>query len=212
MNTELKVETNEQIESVTLECHTSRLPNSQELLTIVELAEMYKVSTQTVRRWLADVELDPEGYKKNSAGSDSPLYSKSRLDVEMSKRNDLKHLNELSDLVQQLIKEGLVALSREQLEMQYIEEQTRHALQIEDYMHQIGRLQLSLNSAEEEVLFRGRVANNANNALEDALRELGDKRLSQEQIAWVNAREDGRRLEARIEGIEYATTHRRHAV
>jgi hypothetical protein len=68
-----------------------------DLMTVAEIAEKKGVSTRWIRAQIADLELDPDGYKKNTGARDTPLYSLSVLEQESSKTQDSKLVSQLSE-------------------------------------------------------------------------------------------------------------------
>jgi hypothetical protein len=53
----------------------------EDLMTNKELAVYYYVAERTIRRWIADADIEPEELRINPQGSKTPLYSQSKLDT-----------------------------------------------------------------------------------------------------------------------------------
>jgi transposase len=55
---------------------------NEELMTVQQLAEKYNVSTKTIRRWIADAEIEPaELVIPKAGGHRIPLYSRDQVDT-----------------------------------------------------------------------------------------------------------------------------------
>jgi predicted transcriptional regulator len=106
------------------------------LLTIKEIAEARGVTEHTVRRWAAECDLDPDGYKKNDRGSASPLYSLEKLDAAVSGFHDLKVIAQLSADTKLLLAKGILVKD----------------LSFEELVHIVANQQEQLEHKQEQLL------------------------------------------------------------
>jgi hypothetical protein len=62
--------------------------NEEKLMTVQQLAEKYEVSARTIRRWIADAELDAVELRLPvTGGKPIPLYSGSQMDAHVQSRD-----------------------------------------------------------------------------------------------------------------------------
>jgi transposase-like protein len=77
-----------------------------DLLTIQQLAEHYGVATSTIRRWIADCEIDVAMVSTDSTHTN--YYELSRFTTAVSKRKRQEAISKLPSDLQQAVKTGLV--------------------------------------------------------------------------------------------------------
>jgi hypothetical protein len=84
----------------------------QGLMTVQQLAEKYDVSTKTVRRWIADAEIEPEMVSTSTGGRPLLLYGIHFLDIYVQKvdvsvlKSDAAKLKFMEGHALELIKNG----------------------------------------------------------------------------------------------------------
>jgi hypothetical protein len=79
-----------------------------DVLTVDELAIRYDVSTKTIRNLIAEFELEPAIKQVSTGGRPKLGYDAGLFGNSFSKKSDLKHLNALSNELQQAAYTGLL--------------------------------------------------------------------------------------------------------
>jgi DNA-binding transcriptional MerR regulator len=165
------------------------------MTTIKEIAELRGVTEHTVRRWIAECDLDPDGYKKNDRGSDSPLYSLEKLDAAMSGFRDKKLISQLSADTQRTVAYGFIeryGTPEEKAALRaYIDQQDRlleyKDKVIEEQLEDIKLISASLACAEDKINETENEVWEARNEYNKLLRLTPDKYKSKEQRDWDRA-------------------------